>query len=52
MRKRFEIQLLSALILLLFLSSHSFSATRGVSVTHQKGQSLLYFLSSYVAMAG
>jgi hypothetical protein len=52
MRKLFKIQLLSALILLLILSSRSSSVTRGVNVTDQKGQSVYLYKDYYALVVG
>jgi uncharacterized caspase-like protein len=52
MRKFFEIQLLSTLILFLFLSSLSFSDTRGFSVTPPEGPSLYLYKDYHALVVG
>ena len=52
MGKLFKIQLFSALILLLILSSRSSSVTRGVNVTDQKGQSVYLYKDYHALVVG
>jgi hypothetical protein len=52
MRKYLEIQLLSAIIILLFFSSTSISDTRGFSVTPPKGQSLYLYKDYHALVVG
>ncbi len=52
MRKRIEILLFSVTILFLFLSSLSYSASRGISVTARKGQSLYLYKDYHALVVG